>query len=155
MSILYPLINGVRFDYSSVEINVAGVVFGGVKSINYKWTLDPGEIRGTRSQVVGRTRGQYGAEGSLEMYKLEYEQLITLLSAGGSKGYAEVPFLINVGYSENVTDVMADQLIGCRLKSGENSGSEGNEALVVKCDLHIMRISENGKHPIDPSKMLR
>ncbi len=155
VALSYPLINGLKYDYSSVELNIDGQVFGGVKSINYKWSLDPGVQRGTRAQKIGRSRGTYDADGSIEIYKVEYHAIISRLSRLGTRGYAETAFNIVVSYEENVTDVITDQLVGIRLKTGENGHQEGNDPLVVKCDLDIMYILENGLSAIDPRKMLK
>lgn len=150
MPLQYPLINGTRFDFSSVQLSVPGIgrVFEGVKSITYSDELNPGKLRGTRSQVIGRTRGQYEASGSLEMYASEAQSFIDALGPG----YMERVFLVNIGYSEpSMADLTyADQLVGCRIKKVENSGNEGEEGLAIKFDLDVMHIVRNGKVPVSP-----
>jgi hypothetical protein len=158
MPILYPLINGLRFDYSTAEINIDGLVMNGIKEISYKHSLDPGELRGTRAQVIGRTRGKYGAEGSASFYKLEFQELIRRLALkNGGSGYMEASFDVTVNYQPSPTspDIVTDVLLGCRIKSAENSHSEGEEALVVRCDLHIMRLVESGVEALDPRQLVK
>lgn len=148
----YPLINGVRFDFSSVEIGLPRGVFSGIRSISYKHTLSPGMMRGTRAQVGGLTRGKYDADGSIEFYKSEYQDFITLLGPG----YMEKFFPVVVNYSELPSlQLVTDVLNGVRLTSAENSHSEGEDALVVKCDLIIMQLLEGRMSPLNPTKMLR
>jgi hypothetical protein len=155
LSLAYPLINGMRHDYSSVEFNINGVRFNGVKSISYRHSLDPGVLRGNRAGIIGRTRGIYNAEGSIELYRQEYETLITTLVLNPLVGYFESQFDIVVSYSETFTALLTDKLIGCRLKSSENSHAEGNDPLSVSCDLSIMYLSENGKFPVSPSQLVK
>ncbi len=155
MSILYPLINGHRFDFSSVEINVAGIRFQGIKSLSYKETLDHGYIRGNRAQVLGRTRGTHTAEGSLEMYKSEADLLMARLSVNPAFGYMEAAFDIMAVYNEVGSIPQTDRLVGCRIKALDISGSESNEALTVKMDMHIMYIQLTGKTALSPLQLLR
>ncbi len=151
--ILYPLINGVRFDFSSVELNFDGTRFSGVKEISYKDGLEPGEVRGNRAQLIGRTRGTYSAEGSLTLFKSEFQQLISQIAIKGV-GWAEASFDAVIIYSEASSPLIKDVLLGCRLKTAEDSGGEGGEPLVTKCDLHILAIKRNGVLPMDPTKMV-
>lgn len=148
----FPLINGSRFDFSSVEVKVGPLVFLGIKELTYKHTLDPGMMRGTRAMVAGYTRGKYEAEGSITFYKSEYQLFIVTLGPG----YLEKFFPIVAHYSEApALPIVTDFLNGCRLKSAENSHSEGEDALVVKCDLLVSSLLEGGVPPLSPIQMLR
>lgn len=151
--IQYPLINGNRFDFSSVEVVAESVLFGGVKEITYTDSLEPGELRGNRSQLIGRTRGKYAVEASLTMFKSEFQQLITLLGSKGV-GYMEVAFTVVVSHSEPGNDVVTDTLLGCRIKKAEDQKQEGGEPLTVKAELHVMRLDRNGVTPLHPKQML-
>lgn len=149
-AIPYPFINGIRYDWSSLEIDISGPV-AGVKELSYGHSLSPGIIRGTRSQPLGRTRGKYEPEASMTLYRSEYNDLTTKLTAQGASvgmGFMEVSFMITVAYSEAYSDVIIDKVIGCRIKKAEHGGSEGEDPMVVKCDLDVMAIIENGKSPI-------
>jgi hypothetical protein len=154
MPIAYPLINGHRFDFSSAEIKVAGVLVYGIKALNYRHALDPGEVSGSRAPLIGRTRGKYTAEGSIELYLSEYQQLITLLAAGG-RGYMEASFHIVASYSEVGGELITDTLIGCRLRNADKAFADGADALSVRCDLHIMELRENGLSALDARQLFR
>ena len=140
----YPDINGLRYDYSSAEINVAGRVITGVKEVRYSHKLEPGKVRGTSAQINGRTRGQYEAEASITLYKQEAQELIAALGAG----YMEVAFEVVVHYADAGQPVTTDRIVGCRIKSQENSHQEGSDALSVKFDLDVIAVIENGVEPI-------
>lgn len=146
-----PLINGHKFDYSSIELNVEGQMFTAVQEISYSHTLEPGVLRGTKPQKIGRTRGEYNAEGSLTMYLADYKSLITLLALKNpTVGYMEQSFTITVMYQELAVSaqLITDVLIGCRFTSVEHSHSQGNEALQTSVNLDIMSIIENGLPPV-------
>ena len=141
----FPLINGNTFDFSSIELDAEGRKYNGFKSIEYDHSLEPGEARGNRAQVVGTTRGQYSAAASAEMYKSDYAQLIAQLG----NGYMTKRFPITVSYAEAGQPIITDRLFQVRIKKAANSHSEGGDPLTVKLDLHVMRISENGLDPVD------
>src|SRR5258707_785556 len=83
--ISYPLINGHRYSWNSVELGLgpAGIIMRGVSSIDYGDQLTPGNLRGTGPNVVGRTRGEYDADAEIEMYRLEWENLKGQLGSNG------------------------------------------------------------------------
>jgi hypothetical protein len=140
MALAFPLVNGVRMEWSSVEIKLGGDIFLGVASIDYTEKLDPTMVYGTHPQPIGRTRGQYLAEGKIELYKSEALQLREKLGAG----YLETPFDVVVQYAEPGQDVVTDELIGARLKGLESSHSSGTDPLKESSDLSIMFIRRNG-----------
>lgn len=148
MPLSYPMVNGNRFDFSSVQLTVPDVnrVFEGVKSVGYSDELNPGKLRGNRAQVVGRTRGQYEASANVEMYKSEADAFLAALGPG----YMERSFTVTVAFSEPATPdlVVVDVIQGCRIKKVEDSASEGEEAIAVKFDLDVLMILRNGKAPL-------
>ena len=157
--ILYPNINGLRLDWSCVELRLGALIFTGVKSVTYKHALEPGELRGTRAQLIGRTRGKYSADASVELYRQEYDAFITQLSAFGAPlglGYMEVSFDMQCSYAATLLDIpTVDRVIGCRLKQADRTHSEGEEPFTIKCDLHAMYIVEGGKLPMGAQQMLK
>jgi hypothetical protein len=133
------IINGLQFDWSSVEIQVDNVPHGGVKSITWDHGLTPGEGRGTRSQVTLRSRGKYAANASIEMYAFEYQAMIALMGKGGLRGYMEYDFRIDVHYVETLS-MIGFAINGCRIMKEAHNVSEDGGLLVVKADLHVMSI---------------
>ncbi len=146
----YPLINGHAYSYSSIELDLGTVgIITGITEVNYSHELDPGEVRGLRPEALGTTRGTYSAEGSLTFLFAEWKRLLDVFG----DGYLEKRFTITVTYAEEGSPTVTDRLFGCRLKKPEKGYSEGNDALTVSCDIHVMRIEENGKTPL--KNMLR
>jgi hypothetical protein len=147
------MINGIRYDFSSVIIAINGIKFGGVKSLNYSGTLTPGKLRGNRAQVIGRTRGSYDATGSLEVWKAEWRNMLEALGPG----FMEQAFGITAAYSELTTPQLAqlDEIVGCRIVKHEDQMSEGEEPLTVKLDLDIMYVVPNGLVPVSPLQFFK
>lgn len=137
----YPQVNGNRYDFSSVEFNLRGRTYVGIKEIQYSDELEPGDVRGTLPQRVGRTRGEYKTEGSCTMYRQEFDELVADLG----DGFGEVPFDAVVTYANDGQPTITDKLVGCRIKKAENSHSQGTDPLEVKLDLDFMYLLRNGK----------
>ena len=140
----YPEINGCRYDFSSIECDANGVVLKGYEGISYSDKCEPGEARGTHQQALGDTPGEYSAEGSLEMFKLEHQALIESLG----NGYMRRKFNIMVSYGNDGDPLLTDELLGCRIKSGEDGHQKGSDPLKVKVGLWIRLIRRNGVDPI-------
>ena len=136
----YPLINGNSFDYSSIEIDIAGTIYVGVKEVSWTQSMDKGKQRGTNPQVLARTRGEYDAEASMVMYPQEYTDLITALG----DGYGEVSFNVTITYSDVGQQTQTIRLLGCQIKNEESGGSQGTDPLEDSIDLDVIQIERNG-----------
>jgi hypothetical protein len=144
MTVQYPLINGHRYSWASATIKAQGLELIHIKEISYSHSLEPGAVRGTGAQKLGRTRGEYDAEGSMTLQREQWDDLRNKLG----DGYLEKSFPISVSYAEDGLPVVTDELAGVRIKSVENSPSQGTDALEVSLELDVMYIIENGKKPL-------
>lgn len=141
----YPLINGKRRDFSSLELVVSGLIFTGVKAVDYSDSLEPGIVYGTGALPIGTTRGQYKAQGSITLYRAEFDALIATLG----DAYMEKYFDVVASYADDGDSaVTVDTLVGCRIKNVGNSHSSGGDALEMKIDLHVHYIKRNGTAPL-------
>lgn len=139
----YPDINGNRYGWSSIEIGVAGNITLGVKDINYENALEPGEVRGTKSYKLGRTRGELKSTASLTMYKLEWLQMIRNFGPG----YMEYVFDVTVSYADTGQPTTTDIIVGCRIKKHADEPKQGSEPATVKIDLDVFYVEEDGMAP--------
>ncbi|MCK5712551.1 MAG: hypothetical protein KAI25_07540 [Hyphomicrobiaceae bacterium] len=140
----YPKINGQIYSFASTEIKIGAAIYTGLTDISYNQTLEPGIFRGTRPEKLARTIGEHNVEGSFTMVKVEYQELIAALG----DGYMQTPFDITVTYAETNSPIVTDVLTACRITSEEDSHSQGTDALVVACDLDIIKMTRNGLLPI-------
>jgi len=140
----YPLVNGVYHAFASVEIKWNGVIYVGVKSINYDQQLVPTKVRGAHAEAIGRTRGDLDANGDFELYLQQANQLITDLGAG----YMEKVLGTTVTYSENGLDTITDELVSIRIQQISDGHSQGTDALTKKFTLNIMKVLHNGLEPL-------
>ena len=144
MALEYPQINGARHSWASVTIDLNGDKFEGVKEIKYSDSLEPGEVMGTATRRIGRTRGEAKAEASITLYLSERSAFYAKLGAGGYKK----AFNIVVSYEEG-GEIVTDKIIGCRVKKGEGGGSSGSDAIEHPMDLDVHKILWNGVDMIE------
>ena len=148
MAIAYPLINGVRHSFSSVEIRLNNSIVLGITEINYTPTLDPAVVRGAGALPIALTLGNAEYDGDFSILLEEFNQLQTQLG----EGMMVVAFDIVISYDAtigNVPDgglsVIVDTLKGCRITKIEHGASSGStDAIVRKCTIKPMDILLNG-----------
>ena len=140
----YPLVNGKRYDFSSIVLQLPERKILGFKEINYSQKLEPGEVRGAHAQLLGRTRGNYTGEGSMTLYRQEADELRQALG----DGYMEKEFDITVTYADDGQPTVTDILKACRIVGEDASHSQGQDPLVEKFDLSVLSIKKNGKSAV-------
>jgi hypothetical protein len=139
---IYPDRNGNRTSYCSIEFGVNGTPIKGVKSINYKETLEIKKIKGTSAKPIGRNRGTSDFEGDIELYQAEWLALLPILTLGGTVGFSELSHTVTVVYAELLSpgDTVIDRIQGVRFCPPEVANSEGGDLATYKVPLDIMDI---------------
>lgn len=124
MATPYPLTNGVRHSWASVEIKLSDDIILGITEINYKDNLDPSVVRGAGPRPIAFTTGNYEADGD---FTILLEEFNTLLQKLGD-GWKTQQFDIIVTYDESKSGLstIVDTLKGCRITSTEGSNSSSN-----------------------------
>jgi hypothetical protein len=141
----YPLIGGIRHDFSSLELKFTGPTgalprFKGFKSFGYTWKLTPTKLWGAHPDPIGQTLGVADYTCDIEVYLAEY--VAWLASIG--PGFATIPLTAEASYSSNGFDTIVDRILGCRLSSGEAAMSQGGDGLTRKLELSPLKVLPNG-----------
>jgi hypothetical protein len=158
MPLIQPLVNGYRYDFTSIELVFDGfpVIGDGFSSISYDDTNEPGVVGGASAMALGLTPGTYSAEGEIEMLKEEEDELLNVLVTLGGGGIYDARFGMNIGYAEVNSPARIDELVGCRLKKISYQHQRGgNDGLKVRHGLYVQYIIRNGKLPLSPLRMAR
>lgn len=155
--ILYPLINGVRYQFASIELKLNGQIYLGCKSINYSRIRTRGWARGTSPDPLAKTRGTNEYKCDVELYLAEHAALVDALALQGALtggGFGDVFFTVDVFYGESAFSTLHDTIIGCTLDSNDSSNSEGSDALTRKSELNPVKILWNGNDDLGPTGLL-
>lgn len=154
--IAYPLINGTRHDFTSIELKVAGQIFVGFKSINYKRTRTRTMVMGNSPDPIAKTEGTNAYSCDFEMYLAEWKLLKSILkklaaSQSGvvsgvspGSGYGDVLFQIVVTYGSSAFDTTTDVINGCSADEVEASQAQGPDPLSRKVTVNPLKVIEDG-----------
>lgn len=147
--ISYPLVNGVRHSWASVEVKVAGQIFF-VTSVNYSRKRNRTMVRENHPDPVAKTKGSNEYSADIEMLLAEFNALQAALIQQANQqslngGYGDVFFQVVVSYTENGLDTVTDSILGCTMDSTEASNSEGTDPTKRKIDLAPLKILYNGQ----------
>ncbi len=129
-----PKVNGNYYSFASIEIDVKGRKIKGITDISYDDGLDPGMARGTSPIPLAHTQGDYEANASMEMFRKDFDELVTLLG----DGYGEVEFPITATYASRGMPTVTDRLPAVRIKKVDNSNSQGNDPTKIKLELAVL-----------------
>lgn len=148
--ILDPFINGQRFSRSSVALEMAAIQIAAFKSIEFGDELTPGELFGSGAHMMGRTTGKVKLSMSAEIGAEEWYSLLmpALNTLAGGRGYGVGVFPTQLIYWEPVLmpsvgamTIVAD---GCRVMKATDSVGDNEDPLMVKLEIHLMRLYRNG-----------
>lgn len=132
----FPLVNGVYYAYADIEFRAGGLLFAGLKAINYKDNLGRVKVRGTAMVSLGLTRGKYEASGDFSMYLDAAQLLIGTLGPN----WRQTPISASISYGPNpglAVQLVTDIIPGFYIGELDASQSEGEDALVRKFTMHI------------------
>lgn len=143
----FPLINGVRHGFSSIELKLNTQIFVGFKSINYSRTRTRTMVRGNHPDPIGKTRGENEYSADCELYFAEwvlFQSQLKAPEAVGDGGYGDAFFPIYVTYGENGFDTVTDEILGCTMDTTEASNGQGADPLVRKIELNPLKVKFGG-----------
>ena len=141
--ISYPLVNGARHSFVSIELKLMGVIFQGFTSINYTRTRSRTMVYGNSPDPLGKTRGKNEYKADCEVYLAEWNLFQSQLLAI-QPGYGDVFFSVTVIYNEPGFDVITDSIVGCTMDTTEASNAEGTDPTKRKFELNPIKIFFNG-----------
>lgn len=135
------MINGQRYDWASIEINIDGIRIAGAQSITYMDERALESRYGVGSDIIGVARGNYKASCSLEMDREDYEELKKQIDP-----LFETTFNIIVSYDKG-DGIVVDTLNNVNFtKVDTSSKQEDSNASMMKLECSVNgKILFNGK----------
>ncbi len=144
----YPLVNGFRHSWASVEAKIQNIPFRGIQEVNYTTKQEGEKLWGPHPEALGETLGELDHEGSIVLPTREFYHLLGMLGPGFMK--VRFPIVVSYAEEEDGGEVITDELLFCRLRNLDASNARGAGALMRKVDLSIMKIKWNGVEAFDP-----
>lgn len=134
--LVFPLINGRRFSYASIELAMAigatkAGIFVDVEEITYSESLEIGFKDGTARIPVGHTSGKWvPQEASLVMGKGEWNKLVTQVGPG----WLGINLIATVAYAD-IGELLAVDTVFAVITGAENAHTSTPDALKVAVKL--------------------
>lgn len=144
-AIQYPFTNGEYPDFSSITMDIAGTRMPvGLDELNFEDGLEPGEVKGNSSQVIGTTRGEYTSSADFSCPVPQMQSITALLAQRGGVYSTRFNIVINMKRGGIIDTV---ELLGCRIKKISDAHQQGTDALKRKAELHVLGLIRNGELP--------
>lgn len=145
----FPLINGVRHSWTSVEIKIGGAVIGGVTEINYAPKLDPSKARGAGPLIAGLTTGLADYTADVTLLLAEYNEVQTMLGPAFMTAFFDIETSYSdEGYTGSGMPIITDWM-KVRISEVTSATSNGSaDAIVRKCTLVPVDMRLNGVSPM-------
>jgi hypothetical protein len=139
MPSIIPIINGVSYNWSNVQVVLFGVPVVGITSISYKRKQKKENNYGFGNQPVSRGYGNYEYDGSIELYLEEWKNIIA--ASPGRDPLLISPFNITVIYGPSAVKITTDVLRAVEFMEDPFDAKQGDTKLTVKIPLIIGSIS--------------
>jgi hypothetical protein len=132
-----PLVNGVNWAWKNVTLVLFGVPITGITKISYTTKQDKANNYGAGSKPVSRGYGNEEYEGSIEIYRDEWEKVIR---ASGGSPLDIPPFDIPVVFGAARATAGTDILQMCEFLEDPLSTSQGDTKILLTIPLIIGNI---------------
>lgn len=148
MAVAYPLINGVRHSWSSLECKFANQTQLGITKLDYSSKLQGTPVRGAGPLIIAHTTGIQETSGSFTMLLEEFNTWNNFLAQQSVDGaWMKVNFDIVAMYADDGLSTIVDTLQGVRIAEVKIGTTESGSAdpTTRDCTLTITNILWNGK----------
>ena len=135
---LIPLINGKQEEFADITVNILGVPFVTVQSIEYSDTQDMKNVYGAGNRVVGRVYGNYTPSAKIKILSKEVASLQAVAIDGVIQNIPE--FNIVVTYIDAAYAPVKHTLRNCRFMNNGRTSSTGDGEIVCEMDLIISHV---------------
>ena len=135
------VVNKTPYDFGTITLDImyegsAALSIEGVEEINYSDSVERAALRGTARKVLARTDGEYDGEGSMNVYRYAYRQLVDFARAKGL-GIYDLEFDVVVTYAYRDDPVTVDRLVSCKFTSRDMSNQRGADATMVTLEFSL------------------
>lgn len=150
MAVQFPLVNGVRHSWTSVECKLAGGVVAGITEFNYSPKLEAATVRGAGPLPIGTTTGLASYTADFTILLEEFNQFVTTLGPAWMTAFFDFEISYSdEGYAAAGLSTITDSVRRCRITEVGAAASNGSgDATVRKVTLLPLEMYLNGVSPM-------
>lgn len=134
-----PLVNGVAYSWSQIQVLIAGTAVNGITAIKYAEKQEVQDNYGAGNRPVSRGHGKIETSGSLTLEMAEVEALQAAAPNGSILAIPE--FTIVVSYMPETGIIRNHTLNNCRFKENKREVKSGDMTIEVEMELAISDIA--------------
>jgi hypothetical protein len=123
------MVNGINYDWGSIEVVLFGTTLVGVTKINYSKKQEKTNNHGAGYDPVSRGHGKIDSSGTIEVYQDELRAIIA--AAPNNDILAIPPFSIIVVMGGSGVNVTKDVLKFCEFTEQAMAAATGDTKLLV------------------------
>lgn len=135
---LIPLINGKQHEWADITVNILGVPFITVTSIEYSDEQAMKNVMGAGSRVVGRIYGEFTPSATIKILAKEVESLQDVAVLGIIQNIPE--FNIVVTYIDSAFTPVKHTIRNCRFTKNGRTSQRGDGEIEVELPLIISHV---------------
>ncbi len=135
-----PMINGNRYAWGNVNVNILGRTVTGITAISYEEKVEKKNHYGAGNMPVHRGIGNYEASAKITLFSYEVDAI--LRAAGPGKRLTDIPpFDITVSYIPDGTDTLVTHVIrNAEFTGNKREVKQGDTAVEVELELIVSHI---------------
>lgn len=138
---ILPLINGKRYDWCSIDVQIAGFPVQHLTAIEYGEEQEKEPDYGACHGSLGTVSGRIKASAKITIATEVVQQLRMAAAAYGGRIFQLPPFLIVVVYKPKLgLPLVTHKLLGCEFLKDEVKWTDGDKKLNQELDLMVNRI---------------
>lgn len=145
------LINGYRVSHASFKVRLFGLLVPGVKELNWKVSVEKGEVRGTAREKLASTIGDAKYESSLTVFRAEWDAIKERIRTTYGVAPMDIQGDLVYQYAEKGFPSKTVQVRVNGITEADTSSSAGVDATEVKLTFDVPTIFEDGKSMIENS----
>lgn len=130
------MINGKRFAWEDVTVNLLSGIAVDIESITYKDGRATRRVFGKGSRARGYSRGNYTASGTLVLRREEFNRLNARF--GGQGIYGAKPHTITVSYGNDEEALTTDVLQSVSFTERDSGAKQDDESINVTCNFEVL-----------------
>jgi len=133
------LINGKSYEWADIVINILGVPFSGVTSIQYEDAQEMENIMGAGNRPVSRAYGNFKPTAKVTLLMEEVEAIQAVAPAGVLQRIPE--FDISVTFVDSALVTRVHTIKNCRFTKNSRNVNQGDTSIAVEMDLVISHVN--------------
>lgn len=139
-------VNGVPYDFASLELGVPGGPCIGLQSITHGLSVELEKLSGATREDYDRTPGLgHADDAEVECYESDYQRMVKTMG----NGYMMQEFPATLSYANKGAALQTVEMKRCQIVKVSQNAQKGPSGLTRSMTWSVMKIKEFGLDPFN------